>query len=258
MRKKDSMRSFSLLVCLLLIGVALPARATTSCAYTFTIGSGNTFLNFCVTLNGNIPQIETPQGKQLVGVDGEGYGVCNESPAQNYTDYGASDTGNWHPATLLGRTSNSVKIARTTSDGHWTLTQTITITHTPSITVVMSLKNNQSVQKVAYLVRYADAVLSGGDNFDAYMSGVDSATAFFAIAPGEDYGLVLQNIGTPPFGFFEGLAQGVATGPNACAFAFNSGEYFLERNFSASIEVAYVGPVPAGGTKTVTLSYHGL
>jgi hypothetical protein len=113
--------SFLLTVCSLWLCCLLPirmARATTSCVYNFTTGSGNTFLNYCVTVNGNIPQIEAPAGEQLMGPDGEGYGICNESPAQNYTDYGVSDTGNWHTATLLSHTSNSVKIARTTSDGH--------------------------------------------------------------------------------------------------------------------------------------------
>jgi hypothetical protein len=133
------------------------ALATTSCAYNFTTGSGNNFLKYCVTVNGNIAVIQGPSGVSLVAVtEGEGYGICNESPAQNYTDYGESGTGNWHPSSLLSRTSSSVQIARTTSDGHWTLTQTVTQTITPSIKVVMALRNNQSVQKVAYLVRYAE------------------------------------------------------------------------------------------------------
>jgi hypothetical protein len=51
-----------------------------------------------------------------------------------------------------------VKIARTTVDGNWTLTQTITKVPSPaSIKVVMALKNNQAVSDVAYLVRFADA-----------------------------------------------------------------------------------------------------
>ena len=175
--------SFLLTIYLLWLCCQLPihaARATTSCAYSFSSGSGNTFLNYCVTVNGNIPLIKTPSGVQLMGPDGEGYGVCNESPAQNYTDYGVSDTGNWRPAILLSHnTSGSVQIARTTSDGQWTLTQTIALTHTPSITVIMALKNNQSVQKVAYLVRFADPLPPGVADY-TYVGGLNGALTWDA------------------------------------------------------------------------------
>jgi hypothetical protein len=93
-----------------------------------------------------------------MGPGGEGYGICNESPAQNYTDYATGDTGNWNAGTVLSSNSSSVKIVRSTGDGNWTLTQTITkVPATSSIKVVMALKNNQAVAKVVYLVRYADA-----------------------------------------------------------------------------------------------------
>jgi hypothetical protein len=67
-------------------------------------------------------------------------------------------------------------------------------------------------------------------------------------------GLVLQNVGTPPFGYWQAYVQTVPTGPNACAFAYYAA---FDGNYqgSGSLEVAYVGPVPAGGTSTVTVSY---
>jgi hypothetical protein len=241
---------FFLALCLMLTCLAMPLHAaTTTCAYNFTAGNGSSYLKYCVTVNGNIPQIETPSGVQLIvqgtGYGGEGYGVCNESPAQNYTDYGNSDTGNWNPSVLLSHTSTSVQIARTTTDGHWTLTQTISITHTPSITVRMALTNNQSVQKVAYLVRYAE------EYGQYWLAGPTGAVGW------SYQGLLLQNVGTPPFGFWQGYVQTVKDGPNACAFAYN-GTDILTNSIYGSIEVAYVGPVPAGGTKTVTLTYRGL
>jgi hypothetical protein len=63
--------------------------------------------------------------------------------------------------------------------------------------------------------------------------------------------------GTPPFGFWQGYAQTINSGPNACAFAFNDSggqEYRVD----GSVVMAYVGPVPAHGTKTVTLTYRGM
>ena len=136
--------SFLSLMCLMLIWIVLPSHATTTCLYKFNTGSGNTYLGYCLTENGNILNIQTPSGQNMLGANGEGYGICNESPAQNYTDYGVSDTGNWGNAVVLSHSSTSVKIARTTADGHWTLTQTITmVPTTSSINVVMALKNNQ-------------------------------------------------------------------------------------------------------------------
>jgi hypothetical protein len=203
-----------------------------------------------------------------MGADGEGYGICNESPAQNYTDFGTSDTGNWNPAVLVSKTASSVTIQRTTSDGNWALTQTITkVPKTSSITVVMALKNNQSSDHVAYLVCYADAQPATGLSAGiVYLATLNGALAWPEALTGFEYaylpGLQLENVGNPQFGFWQGLVQTIETGPNACAFAFNGsagGAYAYAWGYDrGSIEVAYVGNVPAGGTRTVRLTYRGL
>jgi hypothetical protein len=262
--------SVVLTTCFLLICWALPAHATTTCSYDFSSGSGNTYLSYCVTVNGNILEIQTPFGQNMLGANGEGYGICDQNVGPtNYTDYGVSDTGNWGTATVLSHSLTSVKIARTTADGHWTLTQTITkVPATSSIKVVMALKNNQGVSDVAYLVRFADAeppVTPG--NGDVWYGGLNSALAR-TYQNDPNYGLQLSNVGVPQFSYWQGFAQSVNTGPNACAFAFNEGggqggtnSWFGGGNTgtpAGSIEVAYVGTVPAGLTKTVTLTYHGL
>ena len=234
------------------------------CAYNFTTGSGNTFLNYCVTVAGNIPQIVTPAGIEMIASNGEGYGVCNESPAQNYDDWTVSNTGNWNVPVLLSHTSTSVKIARTTSDGNWTLTQTISTTRTPSITVVMALRNNQSTDHVAYLVRFADAEPAGYYGQIA-LAGLNGAVSWNQQSAEPNYGLLLQNVGPPPFGYLQGIVQNVTTGPNSCAFAFNdhfggvggTSKWLLNLG-PASIELAYAGVVKAGKTNTVTLTYRGL
>jgi hypothetical protein len=272
MSEEDSMSryvSFLSLMCLMSICIVLPSHATTTCLYNFKSGSGNTYLSYCVTENGNILEIQTPSGQQMLGANGEGYGLCNESPAQNYTDYGVSDTGNWRNAVVLSHSLTSVKIARTTADGHWTLTQTITIVpSTVSITVVMALKNNQSVAHVAYLVRFVDAEVS--QPFQALWVGGSNSALVQTINPDPNYGLQLSNVGVPPFSFWRGYAQGVNTGPNACAFAFNEFNYNTYANGvfdygicdyngpAGSIEMAYVGTIAALQTKTITLSYHRL
>jgi hypothetical protein len=221
-------------------------------------GNGNTYLGYYVTIKCNILEIQTPFGISMLGPNGEGYGICNESPAQNYYDYGVNDTGNWQTATVLSQSSSSIKIARTTTDGNWTLTQTISkVPSTFTIKVVMALKNNQSTAHVVYLVRFADAepAFTAG-NFNIAVGGLTRALAR-TFQPDPNYGLELSNAGAIPFSYWQGFAQSVNTGPNACAFAFNE----APRNFSSkagSIEMVYAGTIGAGQTKTVTLSYHGL
>src|SRR5205085_3077819 len=117
-----------------------------TCAFTFTSGAGDTFLKYCVTANGNVTEFQTPEGHEhiAVGSIGEGYGICDfgnhDTKPIEYFDYAEfGDSGNWGPATVMSQNAKSVKIARTTSDGVWTLTQTFTqITGTaPSVKVDM-------------------------------------------------------------------------------------------------------------------------
>lgn len=258
----------SLLICLM-FWLAAPAHAaTTTCSYDFTSGHGNTYLSYCVTANGNILEIQTPFAEIMSGSNGEGYGLCDQNiqaGGRDYVDYAVLDTGNWNNAIVLSHSSTSVKIARTTADGNWTLTQTITmVPRTFSITVVMALKNNQAVADVAYLVRFADVEPPSPDFTDLWIGNLNSAVARgFENDP--NYGLQLANVGIPPFSFWEGFAQSVNSGPNACAFAFNEGNSNNTTppsnswaGFGGSIEMVYVGSIGAGLTKTITLSYHGL
>jgi len=250
---------------LMLIWVALPANATTTCSYDFVSGSNNTYLGYCVTVNGNILEIQTPFGRNMLGANGEGYGICDQNAPMNYTDYAVSDTGNWGSATVLSHSSSSVKIARATADGHWTLTQTIIkVPATSSIKVVMALKNNQAVSDVAYLVRFADAN-PGTNNYEFWAGGLNGALTRTFPTNDPNYGLQLANAGVRQFSYWYGFAQAVNTGPDACAFALNEAGGQDGINFTegpnkppGSIEMVYAGTVPAGATKTATLSYHGL
>jgi len=202
--------------------------ATASCAYNFSVaGPLNSFLKYCVTVNGNIVSFNSPSGNdQLIqGTPGEGYGICDFNTGARYFDYaGFGDSGNWNPPVLVALSGASVKIARTTSDGAWTLTQTITKTSgkSPNATVSMALKNNSSIQKEFYLFRYADvdpadanATGNFGESFD---STVYSAWGYEALNSGRPaIGLKLTILGQPspssvPFNF-EALDQNISSGP---------------------------------------------
>src|ERR1700733_4288555 len=260
-------------MCLALVGCALasqaqkvPTQATptddTSCTYNFSSGSDNTFLQYCVAETGNILTINTPQGHTLLqpGAGTDGYGICNQDfGATSYFDYGirGGDSGNWNSPVLLSQTAKSVKIARTTSDGNWTLTQTITqVPSTPGIQVVMSLKNNTALSRGAYLIRFADVNVDGtvDNDFSSTHNGAAGWIPTVPFANNFGTGLQLQNAGNSQFGFVSGYAQTVFDGPNPCNFAGNaSGTPIV--NSDGSIVLAYVDTIGANKTKTTTMIY---
>jgi len=233
--------------------------ATTACSFNFTSGANNTFLQYCVSVNGNIVQLQTPSGHFQIGSssDGEGYGVCDVTGGNtSYNDYGTSATSNWNPATLVSQTGTSVKIARSTSDGIWTLTQTITqVSASSSIKVVMALKNNTAVARNAYALRYADVDADGRptNNLDGTHNTAIAWTSTNTVA---GYGLMLQNVGTSTL-TYDGFAQNTAPGPVPCHYGVNFVPGVLI-NRDGSLVLVYVGAVPANGTKTFNMMYKGL
>ena len=111
----------------------------------------------CVTANGNITQLETPQFHEHIaaGVFAEGYGARDASTGVEYFDYaGFGDSGNWGAPQIATQSATLVKLVRTTADGLWTLTQNITMVPgvSPSIKVAMALRNNSTVDRTALLI----------------------------------------------------------------------------------------------------------
>ena len=190
------------------------------CSFTFTSGNSLTFLQYCVTANGNIIQFETPEDTLLIAAKdlGEGYGICDATTHVSYSDFGGlGDSGNWNPARVVNHTPTSVKIARTTADGIWTLTQTITQVagSSPSAKIVMALKNNSPDSREAFLLRYADVDADGEltNSFDATLNSAFGWNSFSG--GGNPFGLVLQNLGTVTFGY-DAFVQGVPDAPDPC------------------------------------------
>lgn len=241
------------------LSAAFSPLATSDCAYHFTSGTGDTFLNYCVTVNGNITQLETPQGHEhiAVGVFGEGYSVCDASihPTVGYFDYaGFGDSGTWGPSTLVNQTATAVKIVRTTIDGFWTLTQTITqVASTGSINVNMTLKNNSTMDRPAILMRYADVDADG-----TFLNSFDETTrtAFGWQASGFgaiNSGIQIQNVGTTPFQRIA-VANNSPVGPSCT----QPGTVGTQTQTDGSIFMIYtLGTVAHGKTVSVTSNYKG-
>lgn len=244
--------------------------ATETCTHQFTSGSGNTYLQFCVTANGNIVEFQSPVGVEQLSPQGsapfEGYGICDATANTSYFDYANTDSGNWGAPVLLSQTATSVKIARTTIDGAWTLTQTFTMTPgtNPYAKVTMALKNNSGIQKTAELIRFANAVPDNAGNTNAFVENYDgtSQSAFGWLgeggtANGGPFGLMLQVVGNPtpssvPY-FREGLAIATLSGPDPCNSAANFTG--LITNSGGSLVYWYELAVNQGQTVTVNERY---
>jgi hypothetical protein len=235
--------------------------ATSTCSYNFISGTGDTFLKYCVTVNGNITQLEAPAGHEhiAVGAFGEGYEVCdlNTHPSVGYFDYADfGGSSNWGPATLLTQTATAVKIARTTSDGNWTLTQTIAlVAGTSSINITMVLRNNSTVDRRASLLRYADVDADSTflNSFDA--TTVKSAFGWRASEFGfANAGLLMQNVGVSPFAH-SAVAHNFPSGPSCTQPATPGTETLTDGSI---VMLYFLETVPKGRTATVTVRYQGL
>lgn len=237
--------------------------SSADCAFTFTSGSNATFLKYCVTANGNVTAFETPATHEHIAVlqVGEGYGVCDVDAQVAYFDYAeAGETGNWGPASVVSHTAKSVKIARTTSDGIWTLTQTFSQVAgaLPSVRITMALKNNSTVNRSAILLRYVDVDADGvpTNNLDSTVSTAFGWNSLSSPGPAEPFGLVLQNLNPGRF-VSVALAQNTFEGPAPCDPVGNAAAATL-LSTDASLLVAYAIGVPKSASVTVTVAYKGM
>jgi hypothetical protein len=238
---------------------ASQSDAPDSCPHAFTVGANNNSILYCVTDTGAITTIETPIGHSMIGAGGEGYGLCQESPAAEYHDYAATWTNNWNYPQIVTLTKSVIKISRTTSDGNWTLVQTISkVAANASIKVVMALTNNQSVDKVAYLLRFADIDPNYADHYHSVGgASLESAWSWDATGYSSHYGLQLLNSSKSPFSYQQGFVYFDNTVSNACNFADRSASagFASADDINVSVGYVYAGVVPAHQTLTVTLTY---
>ena len=212
---------------------AVTPDATEACTYTFTSGSGATYMNYCVTVNGTLAGFESPSGVEMLDQDGsyEGYGICDETTGSAYWDYNYNDSGNWDTPVKVTSNTTEVKIERSTSDGAWLLTQTISKVSgaSPAAKIVMALKNTSGGSKVVVLVRFAgflpDEAASSDNYSENYDGSEDSAWGYipnFASysTSSTPYGLMLQNVGAPApastLAISYGYGYNSELGPNPC------------------------------------------
>jgi hypothetical protein len=242
-------------------GLAKPAAAnassTTACSFAYSSGSAPNTTAYCLSVNGNIVQFSRPAGYEYIEnaetID-EGYGICDVTGGKAYYDYASTDSGNWGPTTATFPNASSAKLVRTTNDGLWTLTQTIKKVNADasgpgSAKVTMALKNRTGMARQIYVIRHARVVADGVPvaNFDQTQDAAFGNLNFF-------YGLSLTSntyAGSVNHG---ALTWGTPLGPDPCDFNANR---IIRPTVSidGSIGLLHYGPVEAGQTMTVNMTY---
>jgi len=231
----------------------------TSCAYTFTSGSAQTYMKYCVTVNGNIVQFQSPLGVEDIksATSSEGYGLCTDGASNSYWDWAGAGAKNWGPATLLAQTATEVKIARTTTDRIWTLTQTIMqVAGGPYAKIEMQLKNDTGVsQEGGFFMRWVDVNADNStiNNLDATTISAWGYRPFMAGSSYLPYGLLLQNFGVNT-NESAGYALDTNQPPEVCEPGLTSTGTLTATD--GSIMMLYVfPPVPKNQTATFNVKY---
>lgn len=129
---------------LLLGGQALSQEIQAGCDFNFSSGSGASLLAWCVSNDGNLLKLESPETKEHIQHSGtEGYVVCSDSGSQH--DLGSVESG-WGFTTVLSANRNVVKLRRISGDGTWQLDQKFTRDRFErDIKIEMTLLNLSSV-----------------------------------------------------------------------------------------------------------------
>lgn len=174
------------------------APDTTTCAATFTSGSGHNLTKYCVTVNGNITQFSRDSDEFInVLVVTEGYGICDINSGIRYTDYASTASANWLAASFSSTATKAIS-TRSTSDGIWQITNTITkvaanASGAGSAKVAMKVKNLTGVNRTILLARFADSDWQRGSTVDD-QNDFDFTIDYAAgLEPGFKSGLSLTN-----------------------------------------------------------------
>lgn len=228
-----------------------------TCVYQFTIPATATkqYLQYCVNSRGNIVEFQSPAGIENIaaGTNGEGYSVCDFNSGigyLDYGDYGDFDAGHWGAPVLLNLTATQVKIARTTTDGIWTLTQTFTKSPADStVKLAMALKNNTGVSRSVWLTRWAD--IDANSTFSNTLDGTFNTAFGYTASTGIGMQLTLAVANNyPHYGF------AVPTINTACNIG--SGYAGTLIGVDGVVNFYHYITIAKGKTATVTFKYRGM
>lgn len=232
-----------------------PLPATASCSFSYMSGPLTTFTRYCLSVNGNIVQFDSPSGFEYINNGNlmEGYGFCDVTPNVSYYDYASVDSANWGTTTVTTPNAATKVFVRSTADGLWQLTQTIVQIKASgsspgSVKITMALKNLSTGSRNVTLLRIANVNAGPVATNDELVSSFNSA---FDQEPGASWGLGLT---TNTFTFaHNGIVTNVPTGPDPCFYVPHVVNFAFVGD--GSIGHVYAITVPKGATKSVTMTY---
>jgi hypothetical protein len=248
-------------IALMMAGGMTRVLASDVCFSTHAWGSGASRLAFCVSGDGNLVQLESPQDAEHldVGVTGEGYVLCSFEALHGY-DAGFDESGFLESTVVQPNGPNTfpLTIRRDTSDGALRLTQTFTRDTTEKdVIITMAVRNRRAVRiRSVNVHRYFDGDIDGGGSDNLYRTGGDSVWAW---KDGTDtHGLMLtaRTFQTYHFQLVERYANWDPTaGGDASACPSTSlGDTSDPGNYVGRVGYA-LGDIDAGLSKTVTVLY---
>jgi len=201
------------------------APATVTCAHTYSSGTGETQVTYCVTVNGNITQLSRA-GQEMInqGVVGEGYGICDFTTGTPYYDYAYEDSGNLLGSSLGFPNAKTAVSTRISSDGIWQFTNTITQvaskpTAAGSITVKTTVKNLSGINRNIFFLRYADVDADLDPSNNDFDWDINTASGIYSTGSSSfGYGLALvNNTFAPAFPYHAEYTQNTYQAPNPCS-----------------------------------------
>jgi hypothetical protein len=95
------------------------------------------------------------------------------------------------------------------------------------------------------------------NNLTATTTGAFAWNSSIPFGTNSGYGLGLENLGQPQFGYLQGFARTTFQPPNPCDFAGDSTGNVIT-NLDGSVALAYVETIGARKTKTATMIYRGM
>ena len=148
-----------------------------NCAKTFSSGTGDNRLSWCFSNDGNIVQMEHPQGVENVRIGSFTEGFClSSNNVKRAESFGSLPNFGLNPPVISLGTN---KVKHTTIDGSWRIEQTFS--QQPAlkqITVVMKLFNLSGVaQNSVFLTRVVDADMANSTDQDLFVPGQRSVLA---------------------------------------------------------------------------------
>jgi hypothetical protein len=236
---------------------SLPASA--SCAFSYFSGPLTTFTRYCLSANGNIVQLDSPSGNEMINKGDllEGYGLCDFTPNVSYYDYASVDSANWGATTVTTPNATTKVFVRTTADGLFQLTQTITqikasASTVGSIKITMAVKNLSGIAKNNLtLLRVVNVDAGSTPTNNEFVS---SANSSFGQEPGRwGLGLTTNTFIFANNGIVISNPTGTHTIPDPCHYVTNVNPFSFVGD--GLIGHVYNISIPAGATKTVTMTY---